>query len=487
METPMSRRIIPSVAALALLVCVVAATGAEPAASIACWRGPTGSGACPDSGRPMIDDLSKAKALWISEDRGCSIGYGADGVGKDGYVNFRSGYASPVAVDGRVYFAYFAPTGWDPKPGPNFTDQDRARAKQLAESYVGDDVVLCADAQTGKTVWRQTFKGNAIHWRGLSKYGTHATPCVADGKVFALGSCGGIYAMDARTGRVLWQGTVGDAYAKHKTGRDAGQPPGGRYHFSSCPTWAEGVAVFNDHSGSLLGLDGATGKELWRTKGAAGSCTSPIRWPCGDRTYILAHGKCLDPRTGKIIWKAESGIMGGAQGTYPVSGQYMVTTGGHGTKPPKDEDADDKAPAADAPKSLTGVTCFKIDEKGATKLWSLEARYGTGHSAPLIYRDYVYFQTGTQLVCAELKTGRIVAERAVTNSNPCQAPIACDGRIIMMSRAGVLLFTEGSDGMKPLGSPLSPPRESTITPYVADGRLFFRGPNYLYCYDLRKG
>lgn len=70
--------------------------------------------------------------------------------------------------------------------------------------------------------------------------------------------------------------------------------------------------------------------------------------------------------------------------------------------------------------------------------------------------------------------------RGAGDSNPCQAPIAAEGRVIMMARAGLLLFSEGDKGMKPLGAPLSPPRESTITPYVSEGRLFFRGPNYLW-------
>jgi hypothetical protein len=104
----------------------------------------------------------------------------------------------------------------------------------------------------------------------------------------------------------------------------------------------------------------------------------------------------------------------------------------------------------------------------------------------MVYRDYVYFQTGKELVCVELRTGKIVNKEPVTNSNPCQAPIACDGKIIMMARAGVLLFSEGSAGMRSLGAPLAPPREGTITPYVADGKLFFRAPNGLYGYDITK-
>jgi outer membrane protein assembly factor BamB len=267
----------------------------------------------------------------------------------------------------------------------------------------------------------------------------------------------------------LWEGTVGKAADQHKAGRDAGQLPGGRYHFSSSPTFAEGVAVFNDHAGSLLGLDANTGKELWRTPGTAGSCTSPTRWPWQGRTYIVAHGKCLDPKTGKLLWKVDGGG-DGASGSFAVSGGYMVTAGFFSEKSG----------------ATNGVSCYQITEKGGAKLWSLSAEYKTGHSSPLIYRNYAYFQTGKELVCVELKTGKIINKEPVTNSNPCQAPIACDDRIIMMARAGVFLFSDGSTGMKPLGAPLAPPRESTITPYAADGRLFFRGPNCLYAYELRK-
>jgi outer membrane protein assembly factor BamB len=159
-------------------------------AGVACWRGPDGSGACPEMGLKLIEDLSQAKRLWISEDRGFSIGYSALGASKTGFASFRSGYSSPVAVDGRVYLAYFKPTGWDPAPGKGFSGEDLAKIKELTADktgYVGDDVVLCADAETGKTIWRQVFKGNAIAFKGGSKYGTHITPCVADGKLFFRG------------------------------------------------------------------------------------------------------------------------------------------------------------------------------------------------------------------------------------------------------------------------------------------------------------
>jgi len=58
---------------------------------------------------------------------------------------------------------------------------------------VAEDVVVCVDLATGKTLWKFKSPGEATGRMASS------TPCVADGRVFALGSTN-FYALNAGDG-----------------------------------------------------------------------------------------------------------------------------------------------------------------------------------------------------------------------------------------------------------------------------------------------
>jgi hypothetical protein len=75
----------------------VAAFAGEPAPAAAwpCWRGPLGGGVAPDPGVKLVDDFTKAKLVWTSEDQ---IPYGYETRG-----GWQGGYSSPVVADGRVF------------------------------------------------------------------------------------------------------------------------------------------------------------------------------------------------------------------------------------------------------------------------------------------------------------------------------------------------------------------------------------------------
>lgn len=68
-----------------------------------------------------------------------------------------------------------------------------------------DDIVLCVDAMTGRTLWRRRFAGGNNYQTRKDPGLNQRTMCYADGKVFALGSCCDLYALDAVSGELLWE------------------------------------------------------------------------------------------------------------------------------------------------------------------------------------------------------------------------------------------------------------------------------------------
>lgn len=52
---------------VALLVQTGSVRGAEARKDWPCWRGPNGNGSAPDPGFKLVDDMSRAKLLWTSD------------------------------------------------------------------------------------------------------------------------------------------------------------------------------------------------------------------------------------------------------------------------------------------------------------------------------------------------------------------------------------------------------------------------------------
>ena len=109
--------------------------------------------------------------------------------------------------------------------------------KQVLEAVpptrrVAADTVICLDVASGRTLWKVDATGEPTGRNSSS------TPCVAEGRVFALGSVNA-HAVDAETGRPLWSVPLMQ------------KGPG------SSPLFVNGVVVVN--AKMLYALDAATG------------------------------------------------------------------------------------------------------------------------------------------------------------------------------------------------------------------------------------
>ncbi len=137
--------------------------------------------------------------------------------------------------------------------------------------------------------------------------GLEATPIVEDGVIYTTGSWNVVYAMDAKTGKTLWQ---------YDPAIDRG-----RSYFLCCDAVNRGVALYQDKlyegtlDGRLIALDKRTGRIVWSTQTTdvtqAYSITGAPRIAKGMvvignagaeyavRGYISAY----DAETGKMAWR----------------------------------------------------------------------------------------------------------------------------------------------------------------------------------------
>lgn len=138
--------------------------------------------------------------------------------------------------------------------------------------------------------------------------GVEATPIVVDGVMYTTGARSIVYALDARTGKLLW---------KHDP-----QVPGENLSQGCCDVVNRGVAVWNgkvyfgSFDGRLIALDARTGKQVWAVdtvldRKKSYTITGAPRIVKGKvlignggaefgvRGYIAAY----DAETGKMAWR----------------------------------------------------------------------------------------------------------------------------------------------------------------------------------------
>ena len=190
-------------------------------------------------------------------------------------VEVGEGYSSPVATDKTV----FIHSRRDP-----------------------EEVVMAINLADGKVLWEQkyqaAFKKNQYAVQ-MAK-GPNATPLIIGNRLFTLGVTGMLNAWDTATGKNLWSKDFSPTVDTSKM---------------FCGTSASPLAVNGNliiqvgsdiHGGQILALDPSNGKVVWEWKGAGPGYASPVVIDAGGKKQIatMTNGSIvgLDAATGKELW-----------------------------------------------------------------------------------------------------------------------------------------------------------------------------------------
>ena len=193
----------------------------------------------------------------------------------------RAGYAGPAVAGGRVFVV----------------DADRSdQSMQVTER------ALALDEQTGEVLWTHEWSADYTGLIFTWAVGPRATPTVDGERVYVLGAAGNLFALDARTGDVVWSQ---DYLADY----DAELPPWG---MAGAPL-VEGDLLICLVGGSpgakLVAFDKQTGEEVWRALASDSEpgYSAPIVIEAGGvRQLILWHPEAvvsLDPASGEVHWE----------------------------------------------------------------------------------------------------------------------------------------------------------------------------------------
>ena len=219
-----------------------------------------------------------------------------------------------------------------------------------------------------------------------------STPCVADGRVYALGSTH-FYAVDAANGKLLWSAPL---------------PAKGP---ASSPMVVDGVLVIN--AGKLAAFDAATGKPLWTQPKAAAAIPRPWRGNPAARPSSSATAENVlagvDLKSGEVLWTTP----GGGDCTPAIVNDALAVQ----TSNPK-----------------VGILAGKLSAAGFTRLWNVPYDPLRSQSSPLILGGHVYLMDDNIHYCYDLATGRERWKEKVASS-AISSPVFADGRFFSWSAA----------------------------------------------------
>ena len=331
----------------------------------------------------------------------------------------------------------------------------------------GTEQLICLDANTGREQWAANIgpelKNN---WGG----GPRGTPTVDGSHIYAMGGGGSLICTDL-SGKIKWQTSMN---------RLGGKTPGWGYTESVLVDGNFAIVTPGGRQGAVAALNKRSGKIVWQsrqfTDGAQYSSVIAATHN-GERQYIQLTQKTLvglDSTSGKVLWKSS---WPGKTAVVPTpiftAGKVYVSSG-------------------------YGVGC-KLVEIGpgnrVREVWQNKVMQNH-HGGVILYGKHLYgFGDGRGLVCQDLASGNDVwtGDRSLRKG----AVTIADGMIIAVneSNGDVALVPAAPTSFKVSGK-FRPQPQSRIRsrkgkiwthPVVANGKLYLRDQEYIYCHIVGSG
>ncbi len=349
------------------------------------------------------------------------------------------GYAGPAIVGSRLY---------------------------ILGSRDGEEFLLCVDTTNGEEVWASPLGEEFENSWGN---GPRATPAIEGEFVYAVGAEGRLSCFCIEDGSEVWSVTMQDL---------GGSPP--KWGYSESPIIHEEKILYTPggEQGAIVALDKATGSLIWQTKELTDEAhySSIMIKEHGGKTMgvqlMVNELVGFDVDNGEVLWTVPwPGRV--AVVPSPVFWQDCVyVTSGYGA----------------------GCTLVRVSEDFSAEVVYPSKLMSNHHGGVILFNDHIYgYSDSKGWACQDIATGdKVWLERKELDKG---AIAYADGRFYCLGEdTGDLALIEASpEGWVEHGrftlepqSELRKPRGRIWThPVIADGRLYLRDQELLYCYDVR--
>lgn len=313
------------------------------------------------------------------------------------------------------------------------------------------DVVFCFDAASGRELWKHEYKlgSDPRSFEG----GPASTPTIDGNRVYTVSHQGDLFCLDAATGKKVWY--------KHYQQDFRGKRP--QWGFAGSPL-VEGNLLILDvgaRDASTIALNKTTGEIVWKSGNDDAGYASPIAATIdGKRTIVVFKASFLvglDAATGRELWRQNWKTSYDVNAATPlVIGNRIFVSSGYGR----------------------GCALFEVSGGKIVERWqnkNLKAHI----NSPVVWQGAIYglddqASPKSPLVCLDLETGKVKWQEKVGGG----ALVVAGGKFVVLSEAGELIIGDASPSafaanlrQQVLG------KRCWVQPTVANGRIFCRNNN----------
>ena len=330
----------------------------------------------------------------------------------------------------------------------------------------GKEILLALDAATGKELWIATV--GDILGNGWGD-GPRGTPTVDADRVYSLSGKGNLVCAQVADGKVLWTKSMQEL---------GGKTPGWGYTESPLVDGKLVLATPGGDKGTMAAFDKMTGAPVWQsadlTEGAQYSSIVPAVIS-GKKQYVQLVMQTLfgvDAANGKLIWRMPWVGRTAVIPTPIVKGDEVFITSGYGAGCKKVKVHDNQAEDAFMNKDLENH-----------------------HGGVILVGDYVYGHSNKDgWTCMAFADGSVKWQEKKALG---KGAVTCaDGMLYCLEeKTGNVALVEASPNgwsekgrftLDPLATTRNPKGAIWTHPVVANGKLYLRDQNLIFCYDVKK-
>lgn len=338
----------------------------------------------------------------------------------------------------------------------------------------GKEVCIAVDAKTGKEQWavdvddaKYQGGGDAGTPDNKGGDGPRSTPTVAGGIVYTYSQGLNLHALDAATGRKVWQHSIANEFA----GRNIS------WKNASSPVVEGGLVIVGGGGPgqSLLAFDAKSGTVAWKTGDEMMTHGMPtVATIQGVRQVIffLKSGLvAVSPKDGKELWRQAFPFNVSTAIMPVVADDIVYCSAGYGV----------------------GGGAYRIEKSGAgfksTELWRTPGDKDVANhwSTPVHHNGHLYgmfsfkkYGSGP-LKCVDLKSGKIVWEQQGFGAGNVTL---VNGKLLALADDGQLVVVDASPaGYKEVARHKAIAGKCWSTPSFSDGRIYLRSTREGVCLD----
>jgi outer membrane protein assembly factor BamB len=378
-------------------------------------------------------------------------------------------HSSPVVWGNRIFVTSAASSDPNATFRPGLYGDGDASADRSAHKWM----IYALDKRTGKVLWeRIAHQGVPLEKRHIKATYANSTPATDGRIVVAWFGSQGVHAYDVN-GRFLWKVDLG------RLDFGAYDIPTYEWGSASSPIIWNGLVILQcdtQDDSFMLALDADTGKTVWKTERdeipswgtptVATTTAGPVL-VTNASNYIRGY----DPRTGKELWRLGRSSKITAPTPIFADDMFVVVSG--------------RAPERPIFVVRAGargdLTLPEGQAKSEAVVWSKTGR-GSYMPTPLIYQGILYVLSNNGLLDAyNLQTGEEVYRQRLplVGSGFSASPVAADGKLYLSNEDGEMLIIAAGKEFKHVATN-SMGELLMATPALSDGVMYVRSSKSLF-------